>query len=226
MARVVYGALVTELHGAIGGTVFQGSSKGNVARNKGMQGLTLATRQELMKRNLLKCSQFWSNMASSKRTGYNTFATTYPQYDKKTGSRQLAGYEVFLLWNLDRLARGIPIEDDVALAGITLPSVAPELANTGGILLIQLHESGTEPDAGFAYFMSRPLASGITNPGSRLRYVYSVGTDAGAVDITNQYLAALGALPVNGNTVFVDVKPFGIIDPFVFARQRFKLVVE
>ena len=225
MARVIYGALVTELHGSVGGTVFQGSSKGNICRNKGIQRLTSSDRQEEAKRNILYCTQFWSNTTDDVRNDYNTFASTWPQFDRKTGTRQLSGYEVFLMYNLFRLSIGALINDDIQLVGTTVPSIAPTLVSAGGVLTFNLHESVGEPDTAWGQFISRPVRAGITNPGSKLRYIRSVSTGEGNIDITAAYTALFGAIPAAGDTVFIDAKPYGILDPFVFARQRFKVLV-
>jgi hypothetical protein len=74
-------------------------------------------------------------------------------------------------------------------------------------------------------FFSRSLNAGITNPGSKLRYVISDLTGIGEFDVTMWYNNKIGSVPVTGDTVFIDAKPYGLFDPFVYARQRFKLTV-
>lgn len=225
MARVEYGALVTGLHGAVGGTVFQGSSKGNIARNKGIQQLLLSERQQAAKRHMLEVTQLWSASAQAVRDDYNTFAATYPQYDRKTGTRQLSGYEVWLMYNLFLLSVGLPIKTSIDIQALVLPTINPIVANTAGNFFLDIQDSASEPDARWAIFMSRPLRGGITNPGSQLRFVVFMPTDLGPTDIGIYYVNVFGTLPVDGDIIFISAKPFGYVSPYIYARQLFRCVV-
>jgi len=171
MARIIYGAIGTEIRGKVGGTVFQGNKHGYTIKNKGLNTNNTSSRQRSMKSNIIAVTQAWRSLSSTQRTNFIAFAAAYPQYDKKTGTSKLGGYEVFLLWNLNRLSRGKALSINITSVPILQSVINPQLFRYGALLYFR-PECGSEYGfCEYSIFMSRPLSAGKVNPGSHMRFV-------------------------------------------------------
>jgi hypothetical protein len=222
MARIRYGAIGTEIRGKVGGTVFQGNKHGHTIKNKGLNTNCLSPKQAIMKSNLVKCTQAWSGLTDVQRNNFISYAAAYPQYDKKTGSSKLSGYEVFLLWNLNRLSRGEAIVGTITNSAISQSVILPKVYNTGGVLYLELEAESEYGFCEYAMFLSRPVSAGKNNPGSSLRYIHTVLEDSGIVNVTTLYQNSLGTIPTVGQQILGTVRAIGILSPFLFAVQKFK----
>jgi len=58
-----------------------------------------------MKSNIIAVTQAWRSLSSTQRTNFIAFAAAYPQYDKKTGTSKLGGYESFPTMELKQANR-------------------------------------------------------------------------------------------------------------------------
>jgi len=58
-----------------------------------------------------------------------------------------------------------------------------------------------------------------------MRFVDTYLEDVSTVDITATYVNLLGAIPVVGDHVVVWSRAIGILSPFLFATQKFNLIV-
>jgi len=96
-----------------------------------------------MKSNIIAVTQAWRSLSSTQRTNFIAFAAAYPQYDKKTGTSKLGGYEVFLLWNLNRLSRGKALSINITSVPILQSVINPQLFRYGALLYFR-PECGSE----------------------------------------------------------------------------------
>jgi hypothetical protein len=225
MARVIYGAFITDIRGSMGGTTFQANKHGFTGRNKPSMKKPSGNDVSFIQSNLANVTHIWQSMTDAQRNVFDTFATTFPQYSKKNPTSQLSGYEVFLMWNCTRLAVGTNVSIAPSIVGLTLPSVAPTLVRSGGSLLFNLHEVSIDPDAAWGTYIS-PIVNGSINfIGSRTRFLRNWACSEGDVDITTLWSKLWGALPVAGNIVFVRQIPWGIISPFVYSALVSKITV-
>jgi len=178
-----------------------------------------------MKSNIIAVTQAWRSLSSTQRTNFIAFAAAYPQYDKKTGTSKLGGYEVFLLWNLNRLSRGKALSINITSVPILQSVINPQLFRYGALLYFR-PECGSEYGfCEYSIFMSRLLSAGKVNPGSHMRFVDTYLEDVSTVDITATYVNLLGAIPVVGDHGVVWSRAIGILSPFLFATQKFNLIV-
>jgi len=94
MARIIYGAIGTEIRGKVGGTVFQGNKHGYTIKNKGLNTNNTSSRQRSMKSNIIAVTQAWRSLSSTQRTNFIALPQLIPNTIKKTGTSKLGGYEV------------------------------------------------------------------------------------------------------------------------------------
>lgn len=115
MARAKYGAIITEIKGKIGGTVFQGSRSGGVIKNKpnnksssGSGKLTKADagRLFLPQRTISTLASNWRLLSVSDQLAWNTSAPLYPFTDKYGQPYTGSGYQLYMSINSNLLLIG------------------------------------------------------------------------------------------------------------------------
>jgi len=124
MARVKYGAIVTDIKGKIGGTVFQGSKTGGVMKNNtaaaksaGNGGSTTkadAGRVTLPKRNMTEIASTWKTLSAADRASWNLAAPNFPFIDKYGNAYTASGYQVYM-----------SVNNNLAVTGQSMLSTAP-----------------------------------------------------------------------------------------------------
>jgi hypothetical protein len=103
MARVTYGALITELAGSIGGITFQRNSSGNVARLKPNMPVNSSVNQQLQQFNISKLIPVWSALSSANKTSWENFALAHNHVDSWGNVKILNGFQWFMSCNINLL---------------------------------------------------------------------------------------------------------------------------
>lgn len=106
MARVTYGALITELAGSIGGITFQKNSSGNVARLKSNLPVNATGLQQDQQIKLSQIMPAWSALSVAQKTGWNNFALAHPHVNQWNETKQLNGFQWFASCNINLLLTG------------------------------------------------------------------------------------------------------------------------
>lgn len=115
MARAKYGAIITEIKGKIGGTVFQGSRTGGVVKNKpnnktssGTSKLTKADagRLFLPQNTIAQLATTWRDLSAMDQLAWNTAAPSYPFTDKYGNPYTGSGYQLYMSMNTNNAVVG------------------------------------------------------------------------------------------------------------------------
>lgn len=106
MARVTYGALITELAGSIGGITFQRNSSGSIARLKPNLPVNPSPEQALQNNSLATLVSLWSSLSAADKLSWNTFAGLHLKTDDWGNAKQLNGFQWFMACNLNLLFVG------------------------------------------------------------------------------------------------------------------------
>lgn len=103
MASVSYGAVITELKGKVGGTVFQGSITGGVMKNKpSFKGL-ITTDSAIQKRSFTQITSLWKTLTAIQVADWEALRPTWLFTDRFGNSYQGSAFQVFNSYNLNRL---------------------------------------------------------------------------------------------------------------------------
>jgi hypothetical protein len=102
MARVTYGALVTELAGSIGGLTFHKNASGNIARLKPYTPVNPSTLQAAQQNRLNPFIRAWQILSAANKTSWNNFAIAHPHINEFGESKTLNGFQWFMSCNLNR----------------------------------------------------------------------------------------------------------------------------
>ena len=225
MAKVTYGALVTELRGAIGGTVFQRNAYGFTAKNSPNMTRPNSTEQDVIKRAVTRCTQRWSNLTDAQRLDWVNYAAAFPQYAKHNPGSILSGYNVFILRNLiAEILDGFRL-DSPDMVATTDSTFAPTLQTDGVSLLLTFN--GTPAPLGIDCFMQVSSPMPASKP-IRLNMLKSVGGFAfgsGDTDIATRYLAQFGRLPIVNEKVLFAFQNLGDLTGALFAKQYYSIIV-
>lgn len=103
MARVTYGALITELAGSIGGITFQRNASGPVARLKPNMTVNPSPAQALQENKLSRLVALWPTLSDADKLSWKTFAEDHLHVTEWAEEKQLNGFQWFMSCNLDLL---------------------------------------------------------------------------------------------------------------------------
>lgn len=224
MARVTYGALVTEINGKIGGTVFQRNAYGFTAKNKPNMVVPNSVDQMTMQRSAFQCTQAWQGLADWQRADWETYAATYPQYAKHNPSSQLSGYNVFLLRNMIAYYTGRGLIVSPSIVPTVNSSFAPTVQVNSTQMLLTYNGNPAPSGLASYIFASNPLPGSASIARNLLRYVdyfYPIGTTN---YLQPAYVERFGRLPVVGEAVLLRFQNAAYNCGAMFASQFFKVV--
>jgi hypothetical protein len=145
MARVTYGALITELAGSIGGITFHKNSSGNIARLKPNMPMLPSQLQGNQQYKLSSLIAIWPTLTNVQKTSWNNLAAAHDHVNEFGEIKNLNGFQWFMSCNLNLL-----VVDAATI--LTAPAYAvPALINidyvyTGGGNLIMRFPAGTFPN--------------------------------------------------------------------------------
>ena len=106
MARVTYGALVTELAGSIGGVTFQKNSSGNVARLKSKKPLN--PNQDQSDNNVIfaQLVALWPTLSQANKDTWDALAAAHDHTTPWGETKTLNGFQWFISCNRNLLLAG------------------------------------------------------------------------------------------------------------------------
>jgi hypothetical protein len=121
MARVTYGALITELAGSIGGITFHKNGSGNIARLKPNMPMIASHNQALQQSKLNSLVAIWPTLTLVQKNSWINFAIAHPHINEFDESKIVNGFQWFMSCNLNLLQ----VSEAVI---VTAPAYAPPAA--------------------------------------------------------------------------------------------------
>lgn len=103
MARVTYGAMITELAGSIGGMTFQKNPSGNIARAKPQQPVNPSLSQNNQITLVTTLNSLWSTLSSADQDSWSAFALAHNHTTPWGSVKVLNGFQWFMSCNLNLL---------------------------------------------------------------------------------------------------------------------------
>jgi hypothetical protein len=107
MARVVYGSIVTDLAGSIGGTTFQMNSSGAIARSRAYTPVAPSPDQSVRQLALSRLVFRWPSVDLPDKQEWSDLAAAHTKLNDWGKSVKLNGYQWFLSYNLNRFTQGL-----------------------------------------------------------------------------------------------------------------------
>lgn len=109
MARVQFGAIVTEITGSIGGFTFQKNRSGNIIRLRGNPSRASSPKQTVAHQNHIRFLQLWQTLSTAEKVAFNDFADTFPKTTKFGTVKILNGQNWFESINFNRELFGLSV---------------------------------------------------------------------------------------------------------------------
>src|SRR4030042_1417483 len=109
MARITYGALVTEITGSIAGTTFQRNSSGAIGRQRAYTSVNPSVLQSGNQVQLADLVTLWSTLSSADKNGWNAIASSYQHTTPWGNQKTLSGFQWFMCCNRQLLSVGQPV---------------------------------------------------------------------------------------------------------------------
>jgi len=123
MARVTYGALITDLAGSIGGVTFQKNSSGSIAKLRNKTPLNPSLAQSDQQVTLASLVAMWPTLSQAYQDNWAALAAAHTHFNAWGDEKTLNGFQWFMSCNLNLISAGWdPIEDAPAYASISPPN--------------------------------------------------------------------------------------------------------
>lgn len=103
MARVIYGSIITDIKGSIGGITYQKNGSGTIARLKPRKHKTNTQRQRDQQPRLKEVQRLWNELDLGSKIQWNDFADLHDKIGLDGTSKKLTGYQWFMTINQNRL---------------------------------------------------------------------------------------------------------------------------
>jgi len=107
MARVTYGALITELTGSIGGITFQRNSSGNIARLKPNMPVNPSLAQQSQQKYLISLTAAWSSLSDANKITWNNLAAAHDHVNEWSEEKAMNGFQWFISSGLNMKAMSL-----------------------------------------------------------------------------------------------------------------------
>ena len=208
MARVQYGALVTELKGSIAGSVFQGGNNSLVLRNKGYRKGTSSLLRTAANAGLIAQATRWRSLTAGQRATWEAMVANWPFIDSFGNSYIGTGYQVFNAYNSALVRMGELVVNTPSIPGVFTPLVGVDC----GWALSSSYSvgfGGTTPNSQIInVFASAPMSPGRNT--NNLKWKYVSQENSQLTDESNgpgEYVNIFGLPPVGAQVAFrVDVR--------------------
>lgn len=103
MARIIYGSIITDIKGSIGGLTFQKNGSGTIARLKPRKTKTNTQKQRDQQPRLKEVQRNWNELSLVNKILWNDFAAVNNKIGLDGFEKKLTGYQWFLSINENRL---------------------------------------------------------------------------------------------------------------------------
>jgi hypothetical protein len=225
MARVLYGALVTQINGSIGGTVFQSNKYGFTAKNTPNMKFPNSPHVRVTQRLLIDAVKKWGTVSQSVRDNFNSYAAAFPQYSYHNPSAQLSGYSIAVRWWFLLGLSGFALSESFSSITNSFASVTPVLDESAGDFYIKIPDGVDPANILRVFFLSSIYPASRTFKPNNFRYMVTSEYPGTSLEINNEYNSAFGVTPEVGEFVFCKMIPYSKNCPQVLADQYFKIAV-
>jgi hypothetical protein len=106
MARVTYGALITNIAGSIGGSTFQNNASGAIVRSKPFTPVNPSASQSARQLILTQLVALWPTLTNAQKTAWNNMAAAHLKINDWGSSVRVSGYQWFIAYNLNAYTQG------------------------------------------------------------------------------------------------------------------------
>lgn len=197
MANVEFGSIVTQINGSVGGQTFQKNRFGHTLKNKNTMCKPNSEAQNASKVILSDVARYWQMLSNEQRTGWDTYAQTYPSYPASGSSVAISGYNLFCKYNYYRRLGGLDLLADATLTNNPYSIVDPAFSVDGNSDLSFEFPNPSASDFNYQLYVSPPLKSSSNFNNGKLRLLFTGEYVTTAFEpVTFEYEKLFGRVPV------------------------------
>ena len=211
MASIKLGAIVSDIRGSIGGTVFSRNRYGAYAKERTAPVQPRTSKQTAVRNLFASLTSAWRDLTTGQKVAWNTTGSLIPTVDRLGTTRFLSGAQTFVRVNMVRDSVGLAVSNLPPTSAVVFNiTAASTLAHaTTNSVVITPTSTGTASDY-YQVFCSAPLSPGTTFVGkSQYRLLLVDAGDSATLDVSTAYTAqfgTMGALQI-GQRIFVKLVP-------------------
>ena len=218
MARVKLSAIITEMNGKIGGSVFQRTQSGTILKNKSNLSFTNSMAQNVSNNIMYRCQYQWQQLTACQRQLWNSFATYTKKNQKHSSNLIINGHQLFIQCNSYRFQYGYDTLTDPQIINSDIDLLTCEIGITPSHLVLSTDRYLISNYEFIILQATTKVSPSLNNVGSRYKTIVFETTDSDGFDLTQPYLNVFGFVPVVGNVIFIKYtvasKYNGLILPF------------
>lgn len=212
MALIKLGTLVSDIRGAVGGTIFSRNKGGAYARKNTAPTNANTAPQAAARAIFGAISTAWRSLTAAQQNAWNVAAPSFPYTDIFGDPREYSGRDLFVKLNsqirLVNPAASLLAVPPAAVAMTAIGTLTMAITATTAEFTIN---GGVDLPVGqtVLVYASAPKSTGVRsiNSAGNFRQIGAFTTTAGVGDFFTAYEAAFGA-PVVGQRIFIKTKTF------------------
>lgn len=211
MAKMKFGALMTDLRNKIGGQVASKNRHGAYLRTKVTPVNRQSTAQMASRSRLSNLAKAWAGLTAAQRDAWNAAVKDYKSTDIFGDIQTPTGFNLYQKLNNNILCIGGSAIDNPPAAAALDAFNTLALTYTSGTPALSLAIGVTAGDVhGYKLFATAPQSAGKSFVKSDFRLI-KVGTAApgATLNILSDYVAKFGSVGAVGTQIFVRLVPVG-----------------
>ena len=208
MARITLGSGISSINGSIGGTTYQSSNAGTIAKNKGARVRRLSAGTGRVSSIITTVQQGWSILSAATRAEWEAYAIFKQVPQKNNPNRYLNGQQLFALYNYSYYFQFGGLATTPNFVTDAIPDNDFTIHFDTGSLYVRSNNSIDEGDFFVNFKISAQLkASRQKSVGGlkQIKCTFGGGTEQ---DITTAYTQLYGTTPIIGSYVEISTKIF------------------
>ena len=217
MALIRYSALINDVRGSIGNGTFQRSQGGAMVRNKPVPGYRNSQFTVNVRMYLPQVVFAWRNLSSAEKLQWQYFLTYSPDFMRKSPKTILSAYSLFVKYNCIRLMSGFSIVTTITIAVPNLSPTRPSMALDSGSLVMDIGQPIPGVDLYYQIKATRPSLNRHSKSLNDFRVIKKFDGPNQTFDISDEYIAAWGAIPTSGQWVRYMLTFFHATQPFIYS---------
>lgn len=156
MAKILFGNMVADARGKLGGIVYSRNAAGAYARQKVSPVQPRSPAQLGQRSDLMDVSKLWGTLTQSQRTAWAGFAQTHKFVDVFGLAKKYSGQQMYMHCNLGLLSNNLALINDppADLEVIPLGSIGAASSTSGVVQSVAVTAAGTgytsQPTVGFS----------------------------------------------------------------------------
>lgn len=225
MALIIPSAIISEIRGKVGGSVFQRSRSGIILRANTTPVNKNSNLQNTARAVSFNVLQEWTRLTDAQRSSWDRFVQYLPIQQKNIKVLYITGQQAFIKFNSYRLHYSLSILTTPRFNKCALTPITLNVTSNGAVMWAAANRALVSANEFIVLFITVIFPSSVNNPGARYKLVKFVTTDTDQFNITSYYTGLFGRIAQPGETLFIKYTNVSKLSgyPFPFSFKKITL---